>query len=657
LEKRLPVALFLSFLVLFLWTILFPPAPEEPGAEQPGADPAQPSLAGADEPARVDDPGLPQATIGATEELLSDPIEFGLSGEPGHYMARFANRGGALASLHFGEFYTRVGLDEAQQRDPANWLPLIEQVETLDGPTGSLLLATSESSRELAPRGLDGVLWEMELLEDGASFRYGPGTGLVFTKRITFVPGSWRVLVELGIENESLAVRPANAQFTLTPAGCVVGELGDSFYPEPVAIAVPRSGESAAREAAPGLDPGEADSLLSEPVACAGVINKYFAFLLREEAAQNSIANSVRYRQIQDLEPLPLPEEPKRKERSFVVAELPLLLSIPAVGEARTWSYTVFAGPKEPGVFAEDFEPFHQVVLESDRSVGACSVMNFTTIGNGLLYLLQALHGVTGNWGVAIILLTLGVRLALFPINRRSQTAMARYQKKMKRVQPRLDESKKQFENDPQKQREAQAKIMQEEGAFPPLGGCLPMFLQLPVFFGLFTMLRTSFELRHQPFAGWITDLSRPDRLLRIDLELPIFGTVEYLNLLPPLMVVMWILQQKGMPQPTDEQAARMQKMMMFMPILFGFMLYNYAAGLSLYMLTTSTLGIFEQKVIKKAWPIDDTEVEVKKKPGCGPFSGFMEQLAAKQKEQLKRMEAAQTEQRRQSAKKKKRKR
>jgi YidC/Oxa1 family membrane protein insertase len=246
------------------------------------------------------------------------------------------------------------------------------------------------------------------------------------------------------------------------------------------------------------------------------------------------------------------------------------------------------------------------------------------------------------------------VRGALFPLNRRSQTSMARYQKKMKRVQPRLEEAKKRFADDPKKLREAQARIMQEEGAFPPLGGCLPIFLQMPVFFGLFSALRVSFDLRQAPFFGWIDDLSRPDQLMYIGLELPILPSFEYLNVLPILMVVLWVLQQMGMPKPADEQAARMQKMMMFMPILFGVMLYNYAAGLSLYMMTTSGLSIIEQKVIKKVWPLDDTEPEPAKRKGCGPFSGALQGLAQKHQEQMKRVQAMQAEQRRQGQKKRK---
>jgi len=249
-----------------------------------------------------------------------------------------------------------------------------------------------------------------------------------------------------------------------------------------------------------------------------------------------------------------------------------------------------------------------------------------------LVGVLNFFQRITGNWGVAIILLTVTVRLVLFPLNRHSQTAMARYQKKMKRIQPMIEEIKKKHAKNPDKLRQEQAALMQRERAFPPLTGCLPIFLQLPVFFGLFSALRASYPLRQAPFFWWIQDLSMPDRLMRIDLNthLPLIGTIEYLNILPPMMVVLWILQQKTMPTPTDEQAARMQKMMMWMPIVMGFFLYNYAAGLSLYMITQSSLGIFEMGVIKKVWPIDDAELPPKQ-------GGFFQKLAEKQKE-LERM-------------------
>lgn len=645
-EKRLPLALFLSFLVLFGYMLLFGPKREpvegvengkEAGAVEPG-------------PVAVEQPEVPEAPVPERPppSLADDferelSLEVGQHGSPGHYFARFSNRGARLVELRFGDYFTTVGLDEAEREDTSNWLPLVEPVETAAGTTGSLLFSTSSSSEELAPGGLEDALWKMEELEqgDGVAFSYGPGTGVLFRKTISFEPGTWRILMRLEIENQDDGP-PGTRDFLLTPAGCVPPELGDRFYQEPKAVAVGRKGDDLDLAQHAARKTKAPDTLkVPTPLVFGGVHNKYFAFLIRDADDGQHTLMGARYRPVTAL---------GETDPRFIELDIPLSLQIPPVGQSRAYDYVVYAGPKDHDDFVGDLAA-HQAVLDKDLST-------FATIGKALLAVLGLFHAVVGNWGLAIILLTICVRGLLFPLNRRSQTAMARYQKKMKRVQPRLEEIKKRYANDSQKQREAQARIMQEEGAFPPLGGCLPIFFQLPIFFGLFSALRTSFDLRQAPFYGWITDLSRPDRLMRLDLKLPGFlPNLEYLNVLPILMVVMWVLQQRGMPKPADEQAARMQKMMAFMPILFGFMLYNYAAGLSLYMMTTSTIGIIEQRVIKKVWPIDDTEPEKKKKKksGCGPFSGIMQNMADKQREQMKRMQAMQAEQRRQAQRKKKR--
>jgi YidC/Oxa1 family membrane protein insertase len=476
----------------------------------------------------------------------------------------------------------------------------------------------------------------MELEGEGSAaprvvFRYAPGTGVVFTKRVSAIPGTWELALEIGIENRA-AGEGGRREFVLVPAGCVPAELGDNFYPEPRAVAVGRDDDGELEiewESAPVDSGGTLD--VPAPLVFAGAHNKYFAFFLRgAEASDRATLTSAGYAPVRaDLPP------GETVQRDLVVTNVHLGLSLPPEGESRTWSYRVYAGPKDREQIVAAL-PEHAIVLDEDLST-------FSTIGRGLLVVLGFFHGLVGNWGVAIILLTICVRLVLFPLNRRSQTAMTRYQKKMKRVQPKLEEVKKRFKDEPQKQREAQARIMQEEGAFPPLGGCLPVFVQIPIFFGLFSALRTSFDLRQAPFFLWIDDLSRPDRLLELDLDL-LFFRVEYLNLLPLLMVVLWILQQRGMPKPADEQAARMQKMMMFMPVFMGFFLYNYAAGLSLYMITQSVLGIAEQTIIKRRWPVDD--IEPPKKTG-----GFMARLAEKQKEQMKRLQ--QREARKRAAQKK----
>jgi len=267
-----------------------------------------------------------------------------------------------------------------------------------------------------------------------------------------------------------------------------------------------------------------------------------------------------------------------------------------------------YLGPKDPKVFAQGYPALETVIEHVDYGGSFFYRLFFTEwIAPLILGILRMFQSLVGNWGVAIILMTLLVRTVLFPINRHSQVKMALYQAKMAKMKPQLDAINKKFAKDPAKKQEATMKLYKEHKMSPPLGGCLPIFLQFPIFIGLFAALRCSILLRQKPFTGWIEDLSRPDAL--IDFGGPIldffpFTGVTTLNVLPIIMVFLWVFHQRSMPKPTDPQQAQMQKMMTFMPILFGVMLYNYAAGLSLYMITSSGLGIFEQKVIKKRWPV-----------------------------------------------------
>ena len=657
-EKRLPLAFLLSFLVLMLWTWTHPP-PEPPAvsgdqvasAGAPGGTgttvdgmSGEQAAAAAAQAAAGQREALPEpvAPVEAAETERSFEVEFGTPGQPGHYLARFTNRGARLMELRLGGHFDRVGLSPEERGDPAHWVVLTEPRTGLDDAraAGALVWRTNASSRSLTREPLDEALWQSTPLmehgvQTGVHFTFAPGTGVTFEKRISTRPGSNEITVDLSLRN-SLAALEGPRQFMFSPAGPMARVSEDRMYPDPQGFAAARPSrrdalkwDTVARE-----DKGKersGDFAVPQPLSFVGAHNKYFAMLMHgadEDAAKSMIGAG--WRRLHDAAwTAANPEEAEAGWRTLVT-DVHLELYVPAPGAASTWSYVVYAGPKDKGMLTASLDD-HDALIEEDLGF-------FASIASLLLFVLGLFHAIVGNWGWAIILLTLSVRLMLFPINRRSQTAMARYQKKMTRVQPRLDELKEKYASNPQKQRQEQAKIMQEEGAFPPLGGCLPMFLQIPVFIGLFAALRTTSSLRQEPFRLWIQDLSMPDRLLHlgIDKTLPMVGSIEYLNVLPPAMVVLWVLQQRSMPTPTDEQQARMQKMMMWMPVLFGVMLYNYAAGLSLYMITTSSLGIFEQRVIKKYWPVDDTE-QVKKKK-----SGFMARLAEAQKQQVRALEQKQ---------------
>lgn len=652
-DKRFSITLF----VLFLGTMIlsrFLVGDEEPNADVQAA--AETSVEGA-EPVTNTAP-TPVATQKTPDgkEREERRLEFlvGEVGEPGSYRVEFTDRGGRIANLWLTNFVDEVSRTEEERLDPQYWIPLMRTGTVDGGKIASLEWKTSESSKALvgAAPSLQGAFWEMEpVLENGkevgVDFLYEPGTGIRFHKRVRFTPGSYELGVELEIENASAPDAITGAQqFSFTPA-VIVPRIapGDSFYAEPQAVAgYEDSGDVEVEEfELPRGVPDEERGALGQgrTLRFAGVHNKYFAALLRPVEGGSGALLASGWRILRDLDWLV--EHPAEKDNAYklLVNDVALNLEVPKQGQSVVAKYALFAGPKSREVMAAANEDF--------AAVNTSDLGFFTSISKLLLAVLGFFHGLTGNWGVSIILLTMSVRLVLFPINRRSQTAMSRYQTKMKRVQPKIEEIKKKYENDVQRQRQEQAKLMQEEGAFPPLGGCLPMFLQIPVFWGLFQALRVSFDLRQAPFAFWIEDLSRPDALMQLGWSVPILGTIETLNVLPPLMVVLWILQQRAMPKPADEQAARMQKMMMWMPILFGFMLYNYAAGLSLYMITQSALGIFEQRVIKKYWPVDDTEQPKKK-------DGFMARLAKAQEEQMKRLQVQQADKARQQKKRDKQK-
>ena len=644
-DKRLPIALLLSFIVIVGWQFatakLYPPDPAKLARNTPAQNaPAfRPAVGGeaAAQPQVPQEPLLGQPLVENEERSLE--LRVGEAGHPGSYYARFSNRGARLLDLRLGNYFDVPRLDVAERADIAHWTRLVESVPQGTEFSGSLGFRARGLSTALERVPLDRALWTMQPLgpadaPTGIEFQIQPGSGVRFTKRVSFQPGSYDLKVELSLTNEAaLSVGPAT--FLFTPAEVVPLESGDKFYIEPEAVAAGRS-ESAAAAREPALlenkarDDGGgtasgAFALPSGPMSFAGVHNKYFAMLARGDAQSTPTMQGAIWRLVRDEVFAAANPAMANKSSRFVAADVLLQLQVPPQGETKSWNYTVFAGPKDPRALKAAHAD-HAALLQHDLGF-------FASIARFLLWVLNSFHALVGNWGVAIILLTLSVRLVLFPINRRSQTAMARYQAKMKRVQPQIEALKKRFEKDPQKLRQEQALLMQKEGDFQPLGGCLPMFLQIPVFFGLFSALRAAFDLRQAPFAAWIHDLAKPDRLFRIDFNthLPFIGTIEYFNLLPILMVVLWVLQQRMIPKPTDEQAAKMQKIMMIMPIFMGFFLYSYAAGLSLYMITQSGMGIIEMVVIKRFWPLDATEQPRKQ-------GGFWARLAKLQEEQQRKL-------------------
>lgn len=202
----------------------------------------------------------------------------------------------------------------------------------------------------------------------------------------------------------------------------------------------------------------------------------------------------------------------------------------------------------------------------------------FAFLAYGIRWLLVFFHGLVGNWGIAILLLTIAIKVALLPVTAKSFRSM----EKMKLVQPKIEELKKKYENDQQKLAEAQMRLFKEEGV-NPLSGCLPLVLQMPIYFALYRTIFSSAELYHAPFLGWITDLSQAD---------PYF-------VIPALTSALMLLQVLVAPQATNTNP-QMKMMQWLMPIMFIPVTLFLPAGLVLYIFANILLSMLQQLYIRR---------------------------------------------------------
>lgn len=649
-EKRLFPALLASFVFVFALQFLFPSGGEEDeGAEPPRGAEGALQAAGANAPAQDGDAPDAPATEGddgdgdaptSGVEPWTEAMVLGEPGEHGYMQVTFSSLGGSVAEIRLGNYYDRAELTDEEKADPDHWVQLVQPAVEFERTLQTLMTRAVPGTGAAALLELEpsSAHWAHETLEDGVRFTLEDPSGVVLFKEIRAVEGADQLAVLHGARTTDKAHSGKSLDLRIVASAGMKAERDDSSYAEPRAIAAEPGGDPNQVNVDPSGGKEHGDQFRGGPLAYVGTHNKYFAAVLRPKGEPNAqvLANAVRiflydaaYGRRKYAEDGALPRDGFRD----ILAEGMFRLAVPSVGETESFEYVLYAGPKDKDHFTAGEKPLEDV-LQEDLGF-------FDGIAALILGYLRFLHGVLGNWGFAIILMTLTVRLLLFPLQRKMQTSMARHATKMKRVQPKIEALKEKHKNDPKKLREEQARLFQQEGAMPPVGGCLPIFLQIPIFFGLFSALRVSFDLRQAPWVGWITDLSEPDHLFKtgLDMDLWLLPDLSYFNLLPILMVVLWVGQQKVMPKPAamSEQQEQMQKIMMWMPIMFGVFLYNYAAGLSLYMITTSAFGILESTVIRKVWPIDDSEQPKKK-------SRFMAKLAELQEQALQ----AQEQQRRQ---------
>ncbi|MDR1745560.1 MAG: YidC/Oxa1 family insertase periplasmic-domain containing protein [Planctomycetota bacterium] len=272
-----------------------------------------------------------------------------------------------------------------------------------------------------------------------------------------------------------------------------------------------------------------------------------------------------------------------------VVSEANLAVEPGTVPQGGTYkaSYTLYAGPA-----VDEF-----LVHADPRLEGVVSYTwhYFDFISRWLVKFLTFLDEFLGNYGLAIIVMTIIIKLILHPLNRKSFVSM----NKMSKLAPMMKDLQKKYTNDKVKLQQEMGKLYKSNGV-SMAGGCLPVFLQLPIFLALYGAFSQGFSMRHAPFLSpWIKDLSKPDSVYDLNFTIPLLNS-NHISILPILYFVLQYIQMSLQPKPNDPQQAQQQKIMKFMPLFFVFIFYAMPAGLVLYFTVSALCGVLESTWMRK---------------------------------------------------------
>jgi YidC/Oxa1 family membrane protein insertase len=381
----------------------------------------------------------------------------------------------------------------------------------------------------------------------------------------TFKKGSYVIDVRYDIVNGGSTPLSTTAYFRLLRDGKAPegeGRFAQTF----TGPAVYTAADKFQKVAFGDLDKGKAEYTKVADNGWVGMVQHYFgsAWILNPRDGQKVCATAQSCQFL--LEP---------KNGAYSAATL---VTVPTVAPGKTASLTVplFAGPLEYNTVTKVTDG-----LELAKDFGKVHIF-----ASPLFWLLTKLHALVNNWGWAIILLTLTVKAVFYPLTAASYRSMA----KMKVLAPRLENLKQQYGDDRMKFQQAVMEMYKTEKV-NPLGGCLPMLVQIPVFIGLYWALLASVELRQAPWL-YIHDLARPDQMFTIP------GIGMPVGLLPILMTITMFAQTFLNPPPADPMQAKMMKIM---PLAFSFMFFFFPAGLVLYWVVNNLLSIAQQWYVNQS--------------------------------------------------------
>lgn len=563
-QARLLIAIVLSFLVFFIWNVFFvDPEATRPRPAQAPIDASAPDRAPASAKAETPDAAPPPAAsvpdvadsvsgvappaseIAAARSARSILVENAL------FRIRLSERGGAVESIVLKNFRESVAEDSPLKALIGEGLGV---GTILAGFTGGGVPDLRDAVF-VADEGADQVF--VEGGERRIAFSWRSPSGIALEKVFVFRPDSYLIGLETTVTNGTGAAIQGNQ--TLSLFNRIPGATARFGFEGPSAL-VSRSLEQVQVK-----DIEDKDTYAGQ-IGWLAVESRYF---MTAAVPQGSPEGRVHL--------AVLPGEVL--ENQFIGPEESL-----APGEREMIRYDLFFGPKSVSLLRS----------YDNELARAIDFGWFDFLAKPILWLMNQIHKVIPNYGVAIVLLTILIKILLWPLGNKSYKSMA----EMKKLQPLMAEIREKYKDDKQKMNEELMGLYRIYKV-NPMGGCLPMVLQIPVFFAFYRMLYEAIELRHAPFFGWINDLSAPDRLFHFDFAIPMMEPPYGIPVLTIIMGATMFLQQKMSPPPGDPSQA---KIMMFMPIMFTVIFINFSSGLVLYWLVNNVLSIAQQHYVTKKY-------------------------------------------------------
>jgi len=548
-QVRLIAAIGLSFLVFFIWDAFFVEKKPVEQAPQQLAETAQPTAA--TESAVPTDtlttpaPGTETVAPAAPVQGTRDPRIIVVSTDK--FEARLNERGAAITSFRLKDYNDVVG-------ENGTMLELIPGI--IKGGTALINFKDSRLG------GLQGALFSAGNVPDTVSvssenqsiaFSWIGKDGIEIIKTYTFQPGKYLIDMDVAVINRT--------------SGVIEEQLAVELV---------------------GAAPQKTSYAFEGPSAY--INDELEQIKIKSIEKQNTYKGHIEWIALQDRYFITSLLADIKDDASLVLgANKEIIRSQyvhPAIkiepGQQVTLKHQLFFGPK-------------QIDLLNAVGKGLGNLINFgffDILAKPCLQFMNMIYGVVPNYGLAIILITIIIKIILWPLGSKSYKSMS----EMKRVQPLITGIREKYKDDKKKQNE-EIMGLYRTYKINPMGGCLPMVVQIPVFFALYRMLYEAIELRHAPFVGWINDLSAPDRLFNFGFSIPFMEPPFGIPVLTLIMGATMFLQQKMSPPMGDPAQA---KMMMLMPIVFTFIFINFSSGLVLYWLVNNVLSISQQYYIQK---------------------------------------------------------